>query len=93
MKNKKEIKTKEDFCPICLVGIPLLFSGGIGTATALQNNNNNIDEDIILENELYEIQEKRRNRKRIIHWCMLIFIICVFIIIYFKFIKPCDECR
>ena len=89
---KKQVHIKEDFCPICLAGIPLLFSGGIGTATALQNNRDE-NSEYIDESELYEIQEQRKKRKRIIHWSIAIFILSLLIIIYFKFIKPCDECR
>jgi hypothetical protein len=96
MKIRREIKSKEDFCPVCLVGIPLLFSGGIGTATAIQNSSGgdyNENLEFITEDELFDLQEKRKKRKTIIHWCFLVFILSVSIIIYFKFIKPCDECR
>lgn len=94
-KNKREIETKEDFCPICLVGIPLIFSSITGTATMISNKNQeNIDENLITVEELEQINAKKRLKEMIIFWSGIIFFLSFMVFIYLKFIKgPCDECR
>jgi hypothetical protein len=78
MDNQK-IETKEDFCPVCIAAIPLAFSGAVGTSTALSDN---------------EHSEKERKRRKLIYkWSIIIGILSLGFIIYFLFIKPCNECK
>lgn len=93
-KTKNKIQSKEDFCPVCLLGIPLIFSSISTTASVVSNTNDeNIDQSSITIEELNEINRQKFIRKQVIIWSIVIFVLSLLGIWYFKYKKPCDECR
>ena len=87
-ENENE-KIKEDFCPVCLSAVPLAFSM-ISGANEVVNDSNNSDDDKDLTPRLW-YHSHRKNRK--LHISILIGLIALAAIIYFKYIKQCDECK
>lgn len=69
---------KEEFCPVCIAAVPLAFSMTAGTS------------NIVIEEEDCEKRKKRNFRTKIY---IIIAIISLGIIIYYTYVKKCEECK
>ncbi len=79
---KEEIK--ESFCPVCIAAVPLAFSG-ITAGLASQSDGE--------DDRQYAVRVRHHRNKKIMWIAILIGIISLSVIIYFKFIKKCESCR
>ena len=68
---------KENFCPVCIAAVPLAFSVTAGGS------------NILIEEEDCEKRKKRNNRMRMY---VIIGVLSLAVILYFTFIKKCQEC-
>ena len=84
-ENKKE-EIKEEFCPVCIAAIPLAF-GATGAGAAKISESKKEDDDC-------PIKKRRKNFLKILFWSSIaLSVISLLIIIYFKYIKKCEECQ
>lgn len=72
---------KEEFCAACAVGLASLANSGVSSYSNSKNN----DEQ--------ENTEESRNRKKYMFWItVFLTVLSIFLLIYFLFIRKCDEC-
>jgi hypothetical protein len=90
-ENEKE-KIKEEFCPVCLSAVPLAFSMVAG-ANEMINNNNTDDGDDNEQHSSLKPWYHNHRKNRTLHICIVIAVIALAVIIYYKFIKNCDDCK
>lgn len=85
-----ENENKEEFCLACAAAVPLAFSMVAGT-NEISNDDNEEDEYKQNTSPVCWYHIHRKNRK--LHISIIIGLISLSVIIYFKFIKQCDECK
>ena len=84
-ENKKD-EIKEDFCPVCIAAIPLAF-GATGAGASKMVDSKDKDDDNC------PIKKRKKHFLKILFWSSIaLSIVSVLVIIYFKFIKQCEEC-
>jgi predicted nucleic acid-binding Zn ribbon protein len=68
---------KEEFCPVCIAAVPLAFSMTAGTT------------NMVIEEE--DCEKRKKNNFRLKMY-VIIGILSLSVMIYYTFIKKCDEC-
>lgn len=75
MYNKSQ--SREDFCPVCVVGLPMLLAGGSTAAVSSDEN---------------KLGKLKKHRPIIVKLSIFMIIIGLSISIYYLVIKPCKQC-
>jgi hypothetical protein len=91
MNQNENENVKEEFCPVCIASIPLAFSMATGTGAAMSDENdkeNNSDQSMV------EKRKERKHQKNLVFYISLIIgLVSLATIIYYKFINKCDDCK